>query len=87
MWRQFGDFKIALLTEEWHLVISGELRNVGKFPKFNHFNQNLSITKIFANLTSILVAIKVDSTFNKTLLRAGAVAPACLFENNGEQLV
>ena len=39
-------------------MIGDEIGNVGEFPKFNHFNQHLSIIKIFANLTSILVAIK-----------------------------
>ena len=46
------------MTEECHLVIGDEIGNVGKFPKFHHFNQHLSIIKIFANLTNILVAIK-----------------------------
>ena len=58
MWRQFGDFQTASFTEKCYLVISGEIGNAGKFPNFNHFNQNQSIIKIFVNLTSIPVAIK-----------------------------
>ena len=45
----FGDSRVSF---------GDEIGNVDEFPIFNHFNQHLSIIKICANPTSILVAIK-----------------------------
>ena len=56
-WRQFGVF----LSRWWRknvLVTGDKMGNLGWFPKYNHFNLNFSIMKIFINLTSPLTAIK-----------------------------
>ena len=58
MWRQFDEFWIALVKEKCRSVIGDEIGNIGECPKLNRFNQNLSIVKIFINITIILVAIK-----------------------------